>query len=337
MNRKTKLPLGKVPIGILKKILDYVDTDDSVLVPPGIGIDAAIVRSHDNIIVSACDPITGASREVGWLSVHVNANDIAACAARPQWYIVTLLFPEDSGEEEIYETMRGIRQGLREVGAVLVAGHTELTNKVKDTIVVGTMIGTPMVRGRYVSNKGAKVGDIIIMTKGAGIEGTWILAETFHDKLGLSEKELENIRKLKKMISVLPDVKALIGIGVENIHAMHDATEGGLLGALYEVAEASGVGFEVYEEDIVILEETQRIAERLMVDPLKLISSGTLIAVIDSRYSDMAIKALRNRGIQATVIGHITSGRRIIRRLDGGIVEIKEPPIDELWRILGEG
>ncbi len=329
------LPLGKVSIKILRKILGYVKTDTSVIVTPGVGIDAAIVSVGEELIVSACDPITGASREVGWLSVHVNANDIAVCAAYPRWYVVTLLLPPRIREEDIYDVMEGINNALSEIGANLISGHTEVTNKVTDTIVVGTMIGIPMVKGKYVTNRGARDGDYIIMTKGAGIEGTWILAESLGKERGLSESEIRRIRALKNKISVLPDVKVLMEIGVDNIHAMHDATEGGVLGALYEMAEASDVGFRVYEDKIIVREETKKIASLFSLDPLKLISSGTLIAAIDGDFVDKAINLLRKGGIDACVIGEITKGNREIIKDDGSVVILREPPIDELWRILG--
>jgi len=329
------LPLGKIPVRVLRKILDGLQFDESVIVGPGVGIDAAVLCSRDNIIVSACDPITGASKEVGWLSVHVNANDIAASAAYPRWYIVTLLFPSDAREKDIFDVMDGIKRALREVKANLVAGHTELTNKVRDTIVIGTMIGTPMVRGRYVSNRGAKLGDAIVMTKGAGIEGTWILAETFCEKMGLSEDMMRSIREMKRMISVVRDAEIALNVGIDNIHAMHDATEGGVVGAVFEIAEASGVGFRIYEEKIIVRRETACIANVLSVDPLRLISSGTLILAVDREVAEELIGLFRSNGLEASIIGEIVEKDRVLVRRDGREERILEPPVDELWRILG--
>ncbi len=330
------LPLGKVPIEILRRILKYANTDKSVIVGPGVGIDAAIISVEKKIIASACDPITGASKDIGWLSVHVNANDIASVAADPRWYVVVLLFPKNATEEQIYEVMDGIKKGLVEVGASLVAGHTELTDKVTDTIVVGTMMGIPMVNNKFVSNKNARPGDYIIMTKGAGIEGTWILSEALGEKLDLDDRIIQNIKKLKSKISVLPDVRAIVNVGVDNIHALHDATEGGLIGALFEIADASNVGFTVDESKIIVLEETRKIASKLAIDPLRLISSGTLIAVVDKDVAEEALSMLKKEDITAEIIGKITEDKKIIRRIDGRSEEIKKPSVDELWRVLSE-
>ncbi|MCR8433470.1 MAG: AIR synthase family protein [Crenarchaeota archaeon] len=330
-----KLPLGKVPIDVLKRLLELAPLSEDVIVGPGIGIDAAIMRSEDDYIIAACDPITGASKEIGWLSVHVNANDIYASAGKPRWYVATLLFPKDSTEEQIVAIMRGIREGLEETGASLVAGHTELTNRVTEAIVVGTMIGSPFIPGKYISNRSAKVGDAIIMTKGAGIEGTWILLEERGSELELPARILSKIPELKKMVSIRKDVQALLRIGINNIHAMHDATEGGVLGAIYEVSEASRVGFEIYEESIIVREETQILSEILGIDPLKLISSGTLLATVDKDYAEDAIKVLKKEGIDSSVIGYIRESDRILVKKAGERLRISSPPTDELWRIIG--
>ena len=332
-----KLPLGKVPIDVLRRILSIAPTGEDVIVGPGIGIDAAVLSSKDNIIIAACDPITGASKEIGWLSVHVNANDIYASAGKPRWYIATLLFPKDATEKSILEVMMGIREGLEEVGASLVAGHTELTDRVTEVVVIGTMIGAPMVPGRYVSNRDMKPGDAILMTKGAGIEGTWILLSELGHRLGIPEDILRKASKFKEMISVGKDVRTLLRIGIDNIHAMHDATEGGVLGAVFEVAEASKVGFEIYEEEVLIREETRVLAEKLGIDPLKLISSGTLIVAVSKEHAEEAVKVLRKEGIDATIIGHATEDERVLIKKSGEKVRIHSPPVDELWRILSGG
>ncbi|MEX0568669.1 MAG: AIR synthase-related protein, partial [Candidatus Njordarchaeota archaeon] len=198
------------------------------------------------------------------------------------------------------------------------------------------MMGIPMVNNKFVSNKNARPGDYIIMTKGAGIEGTWILSEALGEKLDLDDRIIQNIKKLKSKISVLPDVRAIVNVGVDNIHALHDATEGGLIGALFEIADASNVGFTVDESKIIVLEETRKIASKLAIDPLRLISSGTLIAVVDKDVAEEALSMLKKEDITAEIIGKITEDKKIIRRIDGRSEEIKKPSVDELWRVLSE-
>ncbi|MCD6491209.1 MAG: AIR synthase family protein [Candidatus Njordarchaeia archaeon] len=335
-----RLPLGKLPSSILRKIiLDSIKVDNSVLLPPKIGEDGAVVRLKDNLIVAASDPITGTSSKIGWLSVHINANDIVVHAAIPQWFLVILLMPEGTKEKDIEDIMAGIHRGLEELRINLIGGHTEITNKVVAPIVAGFMLGEPIKPGYFIQTGGAKPDDAIIITKGAGIEGTLILATDFYDELKKHiEKELlQNAQQLDRLISVYKDVMTLIsGIGLENIHSMHDATEGGLLGALYELSEASNTGFVIYEEKVPILKETKAITEFYKLDPLKLISSGTLVATIEKNLAEIAVKKLQEIGINAEIIGRITEAPdKIVVRKNGYREILSEVPIDELWKFLG--
>ena len=180
---RKKLPLGKLPYRVLlEKVLGNIEVNESILLPPSYGEDGSVIKINNELIIAAADPITGTSREAGWLAVHVNANDIAVHAADPMWFLVTLLFPKGSDENKIEEIMKGIKKGLMEIGAYLIGGHTEITDRVTDVIIAGSMIGKPMIPGKYVSSSGAKPGDVILLTKGAGLEGTLILAMDFREK-----------------------------------------------------------------------------------------------------------------------------------------------------------
>ena len=138
------------------------------------------------------------------------------------------------------------------------------------------------------------------------------------------------------MISVLSEVRLLIrGIGIENVHAMHDVTEGGLIGGVYEMAVASNVGFEVFEDRIPILHETAIICNVLGVDPLRLIGSGALIASLNPEYAEQAIKILNKNGINAAIIGEFKRNKdKILVSKNGKKERIDDAPIDELWRFL---
>lgn len=337
-----KLPLGKLPKNVLiENVLSFSYVKDDVLLPPSYGEDGAVVRTKGNLIIAAADPITGASEEAGWLSVHVNANDIAVHAAYPKWYIVTLLFPENTMVDDIEKVMNGIRRALNEIDGSLIGGHTEITNKVNDIIIAGTMIGEPIIPGEYITSSGAKVGDDIVLTKGAGIEGTFILATDFENELRkrIDEQIIDNAKRFREKISILPEVQIITeNVDIEHIHAMHDVTEGGLIGGVFEIAYASNLSFRIYEEKVPILEPTEEICKFYHIDPLKLIGSGALLISVDSEISDEVINALNKAGIYAATIGkfekrwdHIG----VLVRKNGDEHIIDEPPIDELWRLLG--
>jgi len=336
-----KLNLGKLPQEtLIKFVLSKIKVGADVLLPPSFGEDGAVIKPKRNILVVVADPITGATEEAGWLAVHVNANDVAVHAAYPKWFITTLLFPPETDEKNIELVMDGVIRALNEVGATLIGGHTEITDRVNDVLISGVMIGEPMVEGKFITSGGAKEGDAIIVTKGAGIEGTYILAKEFREKIAgyLKESIIDEAIRFKRMISVLPDVKySISSIGLSNIHAMHDITEGGLIGGLYEMAYTSNLGFEVYEEKIPILKPTKEICEVLGLDPLKLIGSGAILIAVENSMAETLVKSLRERNINASIIGKFTKKLRkmgyLIKKDDTKLV-IRNAPTDELWIFL---
>lgn len=330
--------IGKLPMDVLKRtVFRWTGrTRRDVILGPALGEDAAVlsVRGVGRIVV-ACDPVTGSENRVGWLSVHVNANDVAVCGAMPAWFSSCILIP--SGGESIFEAIvKQIHRAAMELGVSVITGHSEVTDVIDRPIVVGTMIGK-LVHGRYYSTKDARPGDKILMTKTAAIEGTAILATDLADILRpkVEKSLLDRAARLYKSISVVKDAMKVASSGVAS--AMHDPTEGGVIGGLYELAEASGTGFLVDERRILVAEETRKVCEAIGCDPLRLISSGALLATVRGKYESL-LRSLRRAGIKTAIIGEVTKrrgGRKLLRR-DGTEEDIKEFVLDELWRILAE-
>ncbi|NIQ05043.1 MAG: hydrogenase [Candidatus Korarchaeota archaeon] len=331
-----RLPLGKLNPQILqKRVINHIITDDSVLNPPAIGEDGAVFRTTQNIIVAASDPITGeaSNEKIGRLSVHVNANDIYVHAASPRWYLATILLPESEEEDTVGEIMEGIQKGINEVGANLIGGHTELTKKVNAPILSGFMIGEPMVNSKFIRSAGGREDDRILMTKGAGIEGTAILAHTFENELQLKPNLITRAKKFEELLSVKSEVEILVKkVGIDHISSMHDATEGGVLGAVYELATASGIGFELWGDKILVKDETRHICRSMNVNPLKLISSGTLLVALPKNKVNKAVNTLNNQGIETAVIGKLTAKGKYLT-VGRTRQRIKKAPLDEIWRI----
>lgn len=331
------LPLGKLNPAILQEIiLKQVKTHDSVLNPPAIGEDGAVFTTRGNIVIAASDPITGIEKKdkLGRLSVHVNANDVWVHAASPKWYFTTLLLPQKEKRETLEKIMQGIKQTLSEINAYLIGGHTELTKKVTHPIIAGFMLGEPMVSSKFVRSRGGKVGDRLIMTKSAGIEGTYILANDFEKKLDLPSSLIKRAKNFEHFISIMSEVRTLVNeIGIESLHAMHDATEGGVLGATYELTVASETGFELWREYVNVREETKHICSTLDIDPLKLISSGTLIAALPKDKAEQAVSILQKEGICASIVGKITKNERYVIEEDRK-TRVNKAPVDEIWKLL---
>lgn len=328
---------GKIPSDILvRNVFRYTGRKDrSVILGSSIGEDAALVSLGEHVLVLTTDPITGTASDIGWLSVHINANDVACRGARPRWFLCDLLLPEKSNVNIVNTIMREIDKAAKGIGVAVVGGHTEVTPSLRRPIVIGYMMGV-VRRGKFVTSGGARPGDHIIMTKSVGIEGTAILAADFAHKLRMksARRLVARAKKLRRLISVVNDAQTAVDAG--GVQAMHDPTEGGILQGVWELAEASKVGFLIHASRIPILPETKRICAILKVNPLRLMSSGCLLIAASNRKSKLILSKLRTRGIQATTIGTITprkSGRKLVS-MNGSPEEIGPSERDEVYRII---
>jgi hydrogenase maturation factor len=286
------------------------------------------------LIVKA-NPITGAEEKIGWLAVHINANDVITRGANPLWYLSIILLPEGSDESLLETIMKEQHEACTELGVCIVGGHTEVAPTLNRPIVSGFMLGEARKEDLIVTG-GAQVGDHIVLTKGVGLEGTGILAADLRDLLigKVSEKILMGAVKMMDMISVIKEAKTAIEVG--GVHSMHTPTEGGVLNGLLEISDASGNGFKIFEKELLIHDETRQICDVLNIDPLKLLSSGSLLIIVDPEKSGELVTSLAYIGIPSNVIGLITSEANVIIRIDGSESIICDVKQDELFRILEE-
>ncbi len=328
---------GKVPTDILvRNVFRYRGARDrSVILGSSIGEDAALVSIGKDLLVLTTDPVTGTTSDIGWLAVHVNANDVACRGARPRWFLCDLLLPEGSNAALVDTIMKRVDSAAKTVGVAVVGGHTEVTPGLNRPILIGYMAGV-VSKKMFVTSHEARPGDRIIMTKTVGIEGTSVLAADFAHQLKpkIGTGPLKRAKNLRSLISVVDD--ALIAVRAGGVTAMHDPTEGGILQGLWELAEASKVGVTVYEARMAIRPETRQVCSALRVDPLRLMSSGCLLIAADRRKSTGILRKLKERGIPANVIGTVTrrsNGRRLVT-IDGGVKEIQSSERDELYRVI---
>jgi hydrogenase maturation factor len=326
------LPIGKLPEEFLRKhVLPYLGyRRGDVVLRPGFGEDAGAVKMSKKTYIFSTDPITGSKGLVGWLAVQASANDVAVCGGEPRWFSSTILMPRGSRPNDIDRVVKQIHTACRELKVAIVTGHTEVAPFVSEPVVVGHMVGV-LVADRVVTSAGAKPGDHIVVVKSPGLEGSAILATDFPEQLisrGVDKREVALARRFVRYISVVKEALAYAKTGAS---ALHDPTEGGLLGGLYEIARASGVGFEVYRDKIPVNPIVSKICSRLDLDPLKLISSGSLIVVA----KHINPKLLKRTG--GRVVGNILSRKKGMNVYsENGRERVKGPVYDELWRFLEE-
>ncbi|MFP6568117.1 MAG: AIR synthase family protein [Dehalococcoidia bacterium] len=334
-----KLKAGKLPLDLLDSLLSGIEINDPrVVLGPKAGEDAALIDFGDRYLVTKTDPITFATDLIGWYVVQVNANDLAVMGATPKWLMVTMLLPEGTTTEEVSRIFEQLTEACKERDITLVGGHTEVTYGLSRPIAVGSMLGE-VSKDKVVMTSGAKVGDSIILTKGAPIEGAAILAREASEELIAAGVSSEIIEKAKNFlfapgISVARDAE--IATSAAKVHAMHDPTEGGIVGALLEFATGAGVGLEIDAARIPTLPEAQTICDALGLDPLGLIASGALLATVAPEDAKKVIEALICEGIFAVEIGRLTTRDRGLKmRTPQGIIDLPRFERDELARFFG--
>ncbi|MGF7141998.1 hydrogenase maturation factor [Anaerotaenia torta] len=325
--------VGKVPEAVLKRsVLNQIGhRREEVLVGPAIGEDCSVLAiAEDEVLVLSTDPITGTVQDIGTLAVHITANDIASNGAEIIGIMLTVLLPEGTKEEQLRTAMQDMEAVCEQLDIEIVGGHTEITRAVCQPIITVTGVGK-MKRSEMIKTAGARPGQEIVMTKWAGLEGTAIIAAAREEELRArySRSFLEGARKMINHISVVPEARIARECGVTS---MHDVTEGGIFGALWEIGAASRVGMEIDLKKILLKQETVEICEFYDINPYMLISSGCMLMVTDR--ANYLVDRLEAGGIDAAVIGRITEGNdRMI--INGGERRFLEPPkSDELYRVM---
>lgn len=325
--------VGKVSESVLKRSVfkQIHKRRQEVILGPEIGEDCAMVAfGPDDFCVLSTDPITGTTKDIGSLAVHVTVNDLAANGAEPIGIMVSLLLPEGTGEEILKGIMRDINHVCEALEMDVLGGHTEVTKAVTQPIITVTGVGKAN-RNTRIINSEAKPDMDVVMTKWAGVEGTAIIgAEKEEELRGKFHKAfVDQALGFKAYISVLPESR--IAIKYDAV-AMHDATEGGVFGALWELGASANVGLEIYLDAIPIRQETIEICEHYDINPYKLISSGVLL-IVTKKGTDL-VNALKAAGIDGCIIGKTTAdSKRVVIQEDTHRV-LEPAKSDELYKVL---
>ncbi|MFW6149058.1 MAG: AIR synthase family protein [Atribacterota bacterium] len=335
---KKKLPLGKLDFSLLGKLLKKYQSkpDSRVMIGPQVGEDAAVIDYPDHYLVAKTDPITFATDKIGWYAVQVNANDIATRGALPRWFQATILLPENKTTEELIERIFSqIYDACNKLDITVIGGHTEISYNLDRPIIVGCMLGE-VKKDKLVSTSGAKPGDVIILTKGIVIEGTSIIAREKQKELARRGYQKNFIERCQNFLydPGLSVVKDALLANQADVHAMHDPTEGGISAGLYEIALASQVGMLIEREKITILEESRILCEEFNLDPLRTITSGSLLIVASKKSARKITSILNAYKIRIFLIGEIKEKNFGVQILTGEIIEkMKISAKDEITKI----
>ena len=328
------LESGKIPVGLRAELLAGLPAPPPELrLGPGVGEDACAVEVGGEVLVVASDPVTLTAGEAGFLSVVVNANDVAVTGARPRWFLAVVLVPPGATDAEVRGIFADIGRALIQVGAHLVGGHTEVTSAVTRPVVVGQMLGVAE-GGRVVSTGGACSGEVLVQVGPAPVEGAAVLAREAAAQLaGLEPAVLAAARTAtdRPGISVVEPALLAARLGAT---ALHDPTEGGLAAGLHELARASGQRIRVEREAVLWFEPGLAACRAAGADPgppwLREPSSPP------SRHRSPPTRSGRSpaEGAAAAIIGRIETGSGLCD-VDGQ--GIPWPERDQVARLAARG
>jgi hydrogenase expression/formation protein HypE len=319
--------------------------DDDVLTPPKHGVDVGVVRVADGLAMAlTTDPVFVVPaygwERAAWFAVHILASDAATSGLPLRWMAVDLNLPPELDDDGLTQLWDAFHRTCEALGISIVTGHTARYDGCAWPMVGGATCIALGPADAYVTPEMARPGDAIVVTKGAAIEATALFAATFPERLteAVGADVVTAADALFEQMSVVPEAVVARGFGVRDagVTAMHDATEGGVIGGLLEVAVASGNGMRIELDAIPVRPEIQAVCEHVGIDPYHAISEGTLIATVVPERADAFLRALAAQGIAAAVVGEVlpaAAGRTLVR---GGVVEpLEHPGLDPFWGAFG--
>ena len=328
------MKIGKLPEPVLiRSVLKQVKhRREEVLVGPAVGQDCAVVQVEpDEVLVMSTDPITGTVKDLGSHSIHITANDLAASGAEPIGVMLTVMLPDTVEEPEVKKMMQEAESACKMLNMEVLGGHTEITNVVRQPLISVTGIGK-IKKSKMITTLQVQPEQDIGVTKWIGLEATTILAKEREEELRkrFPAGIVDTAIGFDQYLSVVPESRIAMEHGVT---AMHDITEGGVFGALWEMASGAGVGLEVDLKKIPIRQETVEICQYFDVNPYQIMSSGSMMIAADDGYE--LVRKLEKAGIHASVVGRTNAGNDRILRNGEDIRYLDKPQPDELYKVLG--
>lgn len=334
----SKLPkLGKINPEFFNKVIypRLGKSDSSVILKPQSGVDFGVIDLGDNVLVLSTDPFYLA-KELGiekaaWFAVHILASDVAVSGIRPRYLAVDLNLPPEMTEGELIRMWKVVDSECKALGISVVTGHTARYAGCNYPFVGGATVFGIGKKDKLITPR-AKVGDAIVISKGPAIETTGLMAAYFpqflEDRYG--KKFVSAAQDIYYQMSTVKDAQIAAKVG--GVTAMHDATECGIFGGLYEIAMHSQVGMHIYLDKIVVQDEVKKTCSCFGINPYNSISEGTLLATVKKNKAQDVVNALIEEGIPASVSGEVVEKKKGICVFEKNReYKLKHPGIDPFW------
>ncbi|MDD3219744.1 MAG: AIR synthase family protein [Lachnospiraceae bacterium] len=328
------MKIGKLaePILIRSVIKQLSHRRDEVLSGPAVGQDCGVIEVEpDEVIVMSTDPITGTTKDIGAHSVYITVNDLAAAGSEPIGIMLSIMLPERISEQKLRIMMQDVEDTCAKLNIEVIGGHTEITNVVNQPVITVTGVGKTKKSELMITSQ-IKANQDIVVTKWIGLEATAILAkEKEEELLKRYPKELvDTARDFASYLSVVEEAKIAKAHGAS---AMHDITEGGVFGALWEMASSADLGLEVDLKAIPIRQETVEVCEYFGLNPYQIMSSGSMMIATDDGAG--LVRKLEEKGIHGSVVGRTNDGNDRILMNGEEQRYLDRPQPDELYKVMG--
>jgi hydrogenase maturation factor len=340
--------IGKVSSEIFDEVIlpQLGRKHPEILVGPQHGVDVGVVDlGRGQVMVTTTDPIFvvppyGWERS-GWFAVHILASDAATSGIRPRYITMDLNLPlsiDRDGFEALWTVMH---RECEKIGMAVLSGHTGRYEGCEYPMIGGATVIGIGPKDRYVTPDMARPGDVVIITKGAAIEAAGLFAVTFPQLVAqrYGEETAREAEEIFWQMTVVEDAltAAEAGVRENGVTAMHDATECGVWGGLFEVAQASGVGMAIDKEKIIVQDAVRKVCDLFGIDPYSSISEGTLIIACRPHKAKEVVRRLGDKGIKAGMVGEIVDREKGMRIFEKGTsAELVHPKVDPFWAAFGK-
>lgn len=339
--------LGKIPPEVFSELIypRLGAPSPDILVGPQSGVDVGIVRLGGQAVALTTDPVFIVPQygweRAAWFAIHILLSDAVTSGLPPKYLTIDLNLPVDIDREGLEVVWGVIHRECERYGVSVVTGHTGRYEGSGYPMVGGATVLAVGPEDQYVTPRFARPGDALIITKGPAIETTGLFAAAVP---GLIERKLgADFRARAEAIfwkmSVVDEALIAVSQGVrdQGVTCMHDATECGIWGALWEIADAADLGLRVDREAIVAYPECLALCAALGIDPYACISEGTLVLTCRPQTAPRIVSAIASLGIPASVVGEMREREYGIRVVEDGVErDLVHPRVDPFWAAFGQ-
>jgi hydrogenase expression/formation protein HypE len=295
---------------------------------------------NGNVIIATCDPLSFipelGARDSARISVDLLASDLTTSGLPPQYGIFDLNLPPEMTGRVFEEYWRAFASECKRIGLSIVGGHTGRYPGCGYTVIGGGVLFSIGNKNHYLTPEMASGHDDLLLTKGAAIETTAILTRVFPNSVRkhVGSELYGRARQYLKKLSTVDDALTAVSVGLheKGVTAMHDATEGGVISAILELADASHLGAEVDLASVMVTEETKAVCKLFHIDPLVSLSEGSLLLTTNPARTSKVMSRLEKAGIPSRIIGNMTSTCKVYANSTKGRSRLRYPEFDPYWR-----